>query len=414
MKSAPFLKASLSAMIALGLAAASTSVWSQQYPAPATPIPLPQNDDFYASPEQNTLSRVLPGTILRYREITAKSYYLFPVSGKAWQLMYRSTDSKGQPSASITTVLIPDNAPSAQRQLLSYQIAYDGLSLKCAPSHEMVKGAVLEQALISPALKKGWVVVTPDYEGLQSQWTAGKNSGQAVLDGIRAVEQFAPAGLSGAATPVAMMGYSGGSLASTWANELHPSYAPELNIKGVAVGGVPVDMGNVARKVDGKLFAGLYFGAVVGLSRAYDEVDVATLANDAGKAMFAEVGEMCAGQFLAGTPDPILKFAYKKMSSYTSVPNLLDVPVVKNIIAENRLGQRTPRAPMYIYEGTLDEFMPIADVDNLVKNYCSKGVKVQYNRVFSDHILLAVTGAAKAMAYLTDRLANKPAPSTCQ
>jgi hypothetical protein len=42
-------------------------------------------------------------------------------------------------------------------------------------------------------------------------------------------------------TKVGMMGYSGGAIATEWASELAPSYAPTLRIIGAAAGGVPVD-----------------------------------------------------------------------------------------------------------------------------------------------------------------------------
>jgi len=352
--------------------------------------------------------------VLRYREINAKAYYLFPVKGQAWQLMYRSTDHQGKPVAMIDTVLVPSNAPALQRKLLAYNIAYDALTLRCAPSYEFVKGTALEQALIQQALSKGLVVVSPDYEGLRSLWTVGKNSGQGVLDGIRAAENFTPAGLRGVNTPVAITGYSGGAIAAAWANELYPSYAPELNIKGVAAGGVAVDLGAVARKVDGTLFAGVYFGAVAALAQGYPEVDVASLTNAKGKEMPVKAQDMCLGQFLTGAPDPLTSFFFKKMSQYTNVPQLLDVPVVKQIIADNRLGQRVPGAPMYIYEGTVDELMPVTEVDKLVSQCCSQGVKLQYTRTVNDHILLAVTGYDKALGFLQDRLNDVPASSNCK
>ncbi|CAH0351136.1 lipase family protein [Aquabacterium sp. CECT 9606] len=396
------------------LALASTAAQAQEaYPAPASPPPLPQEDAFYQSPTEQALGSVAPGTVLRYREVSAKAYYLFPVKGKAWQLMYRSTNHKGLPVAMVGTVLVPENAPAQQRKLLSYNVAYDALTLRCAPSYEFVKGTALEQALIQSALKEGMVVMSADYEGLQSLWTVGVNSGNGVLDGIRAAERFTPAGLDGVNTPVAITGYSGGSVAAAWANELYPSYAPELNIKGVAAGGIPVDLGNVARKIDGKLFAGVYFGAVTALTRAYPEIDVATLTNDKGKAMLVKASEMCLGQFLTGAPDPLVAFAFQKMSSLVTVPDLLQVPGVKAVIAENRLGQRTPGAPMYIYQGTLDEMMPIADVDGLVKKYCAAGVKLTYKKSFNDHILLAITGYGNAFSFLKDRLNGKPAASNC-
>lgn len=401
---------------ALACCALAAHAAPETWPAPSGSIPEPKDDPFYAAPPDAALAAAAPGEILRVREISARAYYAFPLSSKAWQLVLRSTDHKGRAVASVATVLVPKSAPASGRKLLAYNVAYDALTLRCAPSYMTAKGTALEQALIGATLNKGWVVVLPDYEGLQSLWTVGLNSGQGVLDAIRAAENFAPAGLAGASTPVAITGYSGGAVATTWANELQPTYAPELNIRGVAAGGVPVDLGNVARKVNGKVFAGLYFGAVAALARGYPEVDTDTLTNAKGKEMLAKAGEMCAAQFLTGAPDPVVSFIFDRMEKYTTVPQLLDVPVVKDVIAQNRLGQRRPGAPAYIYEGTVDEVMPIADVDALVAQYCGQGVKVQYNRVFSDHILLAVAGWGKAFNYLQDRLADKAVavPSNCK
>lgn len=409
----PALQAGL-AIAALACALTGTAQAQVAFPPPASPAPLPNADAFYTSPATSELAAVNPGTVLRFREVTPKAYYAFKVKASAWQLMYRSTDHRGAPVAMVGTVLVPDSAPATQRQLLSYNVAYDALSLRCAPSYEIAKGTALEHALMAQALGKGLVVMAADYEGLNSYWTVGRLSGQGVLDGIRAAENFGPAGLSGAATPVVITGYSGGALASTWANELHPSYAPELNIKGVSAGGVPVDLGNVARKVDGKLFAGVYFGAVAALANAYPEVDAQALTNDKGKAMLAKAQEMCLGQFLTGAPDPLTAFAFQKMKNLVVVPDLLAVPTVQRVIAENRLGQRKPGAPLYLYQGTVDELMPIEDVDALVSSYCAQGVKVNYVRTVNDHLLLAVTGYGKALNYLMDRLAGKPVPSTCR
>ena len=84
-----------------------------------------------------------------------------------------------------------------------------------------------EEPLIGQALTMGWAVVVPDYEGPDSQWTAGTQAGHAVLDGIRAALRFGPAGLAGPSTPVGLWGYSGGAQATARATELQPGYAPD-------------------------------------------------------------------------------------------------------------------------------------------------------------------------------------------
>lgn len=405
---ARWIGASLLSLAACHAAQAAAQAW----PPLASPVAKPGDDAFYTAPSEAELQAAQPGDVLRYREMSAKAYYLFPVKGQAWQLMYRSTDHKGRPVAAVTAALLPSNAPAKNRKLYVYNTAYDALTLNCAPSYQIAKGTALEQALVQSGLNKGWVAVVPDYEGLESLWTVGRNSGQAVLDAIRAAERFQPLGLSGAATPAVLTGYSGGSIASTWANELYRSYAPELNIVGVAAGGVPVDMGNVARKVDGKLFAGLYMGAVSALGRAYPEVDVDALTNEEGKAMQVKIRDMCAGQFLGGTPDVVGSFAFKKMASYTTVPDILAVPAVQQVVALNRLGQRKPGAPTYLYNGLFDQVMPVEDVKGLVTTYCQQGVPTTFRQVLGEHITSVFLGFQGAFDYLEARLAGKAITST--
>lgn len=405
---ARWIGASLLSLAACHVAQAAAQPW----PPLASPVAKPGDDAFYTAPSEAELQAAQPGDVLRYREMSAKAYYLFPVKGQAWQLMYRSTDHQGRPVAAVTAALLPSTAPAKNRKLYVYNTAYDALTLNCAPSYQIAKGTALEQALVQSGLNKGWVAVVPDYEGLQSLWTVGRNSGQAVLDAIRAAERFQPLGLSGAATPAVLTGYSGGSIASTWANELYRSYAPELNIVGVAAGGVPVDMGNVARKVDGKLFAGLYMGAVSALGRAYPEVDVDALTNEEGKAMQVKIRDMCAGQFLGGTPDVVGSFAFKKMASYTTVPDILAVPAVQQVVALNRLGQRKPGAPTYLYNGLFDQVMPVDDVKGLVTTYCQQGVPTTFRQVLGEHITSVFLGFQGAFDYLEARLAGKAITST--
>ena len=77
-----------------------------------------------------------------------------------------------------------------------------------------------------------------------------------------------------ASTPVGLYGYSGGSIASEWASELAPTYAPELNVVGVAEGGIPVDYAHNLRYINGSpSWSGIMPGILLALTRAYD-VDI--------------------------------------------------------------------------------------------------------------------------------------------
>ena len=372
----------------------------------AAQVPLPRDDPFYTPP--TPLPDVPPGTILRSRTVSSTAVGI-PLPVRSWQVLYRTTDTHGAPVATVATIVLPlTPAPLKGRPLVSYQTAEDSLTTDCAPSIEMRRGTEAEMiAMVLPMLLSGAAVVVPDYEGPDSQWAAGHMAGHAVLDAVRAAQRFAPAGLRGSATPVGLWGYSGGGHATTWAAELQPSYAPELNVKGAAAGGVPADIEVTARHLDGGAFAGIYLAAAVGISRAYPEMDIQSLLNPAGKAMVEDIGNQCIEDF---TPN----YAFRRMSEFTTVPDPLVVPRVRAMLEHNGLGRRAPRAPLFIYHSILDELNPIAPTDGLVATYCHAGVAVKYYRdPASEHISLVATGAPLAAAYLADRFAGKPAPSTC-
>jgi hypothetical protein len=398
------------AMLAVGLlTAVGTASAQTAFPA-ASATTSPLQDAFYKAPSSASLELKQPGDVLRYRTVTAKDYTA-DVS-KAYQLMFRTTDTQGNAVAAITTVLIPKTAPATGRKIMSYQSFYDSLTLTCTPSYLTAQGKLFEASNVKPALKKGHVVVLTDYEGLSSQWIAGLNTAHGVLDGIRAAINYQPIGLNEGAA-IAMMGFSGGGHATGWAAEVAPEYAPELNIVGAAMGGVPVKVGNVARKVDGTLFSAVYLGAVVGLSRAYPEIDPAKYATPAGLTAIKDIGNRCLLGMFQGQSEMVLKYAFSKGTKFLKDPNFLDLPEIAAIIEENSMGTRTPNTNIYVYEGTNDEIMPVKDVDDLVDNYCSKGLKVQYNRTGGDHLLMAL-GSTAPMNWALDRLAGKAAPSNCK
>jgi hypothetical protein len=394
---------------------AGTVVGAVPAVASAAAPPPPQNDPFYQPP--SGYEATAPGTVLRSRVTTATAFGNLPQHAQAWQILYRTTDTQGRPEATVTTVLEPAGAtPSATRPLLSYQVAEDSAAPQCAISYQLQQGAgnenIVAQAeilLIDAGLQRGWAVTVPDYEGPDSAYVAGRQAGQAVLDSIRATENFQAAGLNGVNTNVGIWGYSGGALASGWAAELQPSYAPELKIKGVAEGGLPVSPGNVLAKINGGPFAGIAMSGIAGISKAYPQLAdfLATHLTAAGQAAFAKAATQCNSANVS-------TFAYTDVYKYFTVSDPLSQPVPAQVLAEDTLGQHTPTAPLFVYQSTNDELIPPADVDAAVAKYCASGATVTYHRdILSEHIALVATGAPDAINWLSDRLSGSPAATGC-
>src|SRR6266511_4176150 len=280
--------------------------------AEAAGLAPPDQDPFYGAPAD--LASHPNGAVLRSRSVTVTGLgTLLPV--RSWQVLFKSTDSHGQP------------------------VAEDTLGTVCAPSYTLRAGTEKELSLMAPALLRGWAVVVTDYEGPRSQYGAGAQAGHAVLDGITAALAFRSAGLA-ASTPIGLMGYSGGGLATAWAAELQGSYAPGLRVVGVAEGGAPADLKAAFDVIDGSVFAGLGFGAIVGISRAYPEMDIDSVLNDGGRQLVRDVASACAAELAA-------RYAFQRLDSFTTVPDAVDLPQFAAVLAATRLGQRTPVAPIF-------------------------------------------------------------------
>lgn len=376
--------------------------------APLTPVPAPQHDAFYAPPDP--LPDVAPGTVLRSRPVTVRALAL-PVPVRAWQVLYRSTDTQGARNAVSGTVLVPDTLwRSGPRPLVTYAVGTHGLGPECAPSYQLRQGRDPELGLMELALSRGWAVVVTDYEGSGTPgphtYAAGRTTGQAVLDAARAAQDLPEAGLVSSG-PVGVWGYSEGGIAASWAGELAPSYAPELAVRGIASGGTPADLEAVVRHLDGGPFSGLALAGAVGLSTAYPDLPFREILTAEGMAAVERISTQCVDEF---TRD----YAFRTLASFTTVPDPVALPQWQAVLAANRLGDDPPEVPVLIYHAALDELIPVAVARELAAEYCGQGADVQYIELALDeHVSGAVTGAPLAVAFLADRFAGRPAPNTC-
>jgi hypothetical protein len=381
-------------------------------PLPGQPRP-PNQDPFYRAPHD--LAGHRPGDILRSRPIVELS--LTSLTGiRAYQLLYRSTDARGAPIATVATVLVPNVPAPGPRRLVSYHTAEDSLTTRCAPSYNLRTGSGAigpESGAMALLLARGWDVVVPDYEGPHSEFTVGPLAGQAALDGVRAAERFDAAGLPGKATKVGMMGYSGGSIPTVWANAMAHHYAPELNLVGIAAGGVPANLRENLAFLDGSPFFSAIVTASIGIDRAYPDLDLDSVLNNRGRELAAALGRDaygCSGG-LSSTPQG-------RLSQYTHYRNsaeLLRVPRISRIMDRLNL-IKGPKfsAPADIYQAVHDEIVTAKPVDELVSAQCRAGAIIDYHRLpVGEHAVGALVYLGPGMQYLADRFAGKRPSDSC-
>ena len=381
----------------------------------------PSEDPFYTPPTGYESSA--PGTILRSRAIpgTLAIDSILPINVQAaYQLLYRTTDSLGNPQATVTTIIVPHRADP--KKLLSYQIAEDGAYINCAPSYMLQLSSKLEDGsstsaietlFIIAALDQGWIVNSPDYEGPLGAFASGLQAGQAVLDSVRAA--LASGSVTGVSSEAAyqMWGYSGGSLATEWAAELQPSYAPELSFIGAALGGLVPNITSVLNTINKGPFADLGPAGIMGLTHAYPDLAVYVDENlvPSKAADFKKAGTQCLNTDMT-------QFLFSDIYSYfTQGEEIWNDPVPQSVFQGTGLQgtHGTPKMPMFFYKAVADEVSPVADTDALVNKLCSQGAQIQYVRNgLGEHATEIITGSGDAFIFLKSRFDGIPAVSGCK
>ncbi|WP_308259254.1 lipase family protein [Pseudonocardia sp. H11422] len=354
-----------------------------------------------------------PGALLAADPSAALIAPLVPLPGRAWSLLYRSTSATGEPNVVSGTLLLPPGewTGPGERPVVSYAVGTHGLGDQCAPSAQLASGTEQELVLVQQALARGWAVVVTDYEGLgipgDHTYVVARAEGHAVLDAVRAAIAVPTAGLS-AGAPVGIWGYSQGGGAAAVAAELAADYAPELDVRGVAAGGVPADLAAVftsgARSPQA---TGLIVSATAGFDAAYPELALRELLTPAGQALYDDVRDECVGQIVAkGLPYTV--------QGLSAVPDPLAGEDVQVRLAENGAGSVAPAAPALVYHGGADELIPVTQARGLRADWCEQGATVQYTELpGAEHVDGAVLGGPAAANWLADRFADHPAPTSC-
>jgi hypothetical protein len=396
---------------AAGLAVASGAASAQAAPA----LRLPSHDPFYTYTGSKPLSQIAPGTVLKTRPVTLKIASL-TVPYQADQVLYRTTGEQGQPRITVTTIIKP--LGSLGTKIVSYQTAYDALGSECDPSYTLRGGnpgdtdSQAEAAVIALYVTAGYTVTVPDYEGTRLDWGAGQESGYGTLDGIRATENYLGVPSS---TEVGMVGYSGGSIATEWASEVAPKYAPELNIIGAASGGVPVDFAQNLTYINGNdTWSGVIPAILVSVGRAFG-VDIDKYLSSYGLKITRAVQGECIASFAAAYPG----LTYQQLVK-VQYANPFQVPILVRIMNHLLMGTAPghPQMPLLLgvgnADGTGDGIMVAGDVEALAHEYCQQGVPVTFDEYPGlEHTEAAVPFETDAMTFLTGLFAGQPPNNGC-
>jgi hypothetical protein len=405
---------------------------------PGMAVPQPKDDPFYSYAGSTPLASIAPGKVLNTRNIHYRAFGV-PTWLRATQLLYRSTSQTGNPTVNVTSVIQPPDQDD-KTKVISYQSAYDSLNQNDEPSYAISGGVTLgglvpnvELAVFGPFLADGYTVIVPDTEGQRADFAAGPEYGMNTLDSIRAV--FSPSSTVGLPddAKVAMLGYSGGAIATEWAAELAPTYAPDVNARmiGAAMGGLLVDPAHNLHYIEGSLgWAGVMPMALVGIARAFEKE------TDFRKYLSANGAKLYDDMQTTSIVDVLFQPKYSgltwKKLAKPKYPTPESIPLYVDCVNDLIMGTGgTPTIPLFIGQGANGELegtpgdkkgiragdgvMIAGDVRTLARGYCAKGNKTVWYEEYEDysHISSLLLWLPNSIAWIKERFAGLPAPQNC-
>jgi hypothetical protein len=400
--------------------------------ARAAALPPPEQDPFYRYEGGTPLAEIAPGTVLKTRTLP---YHVagLPLPVKAVQLLYRSTGQTGEATVNVSSVLLPPLRLGAPK-IVAYQSFYDSLNPADEPSYAISGGLTLggaipqvETLLFAPELIAGNAIVIADTEGQSSDFAAGPEYGINTLDSLRAALASPATGL-GSVRKIGLIGYSGGAIATEWAAELAPTYAPDVNSRlvGASFGGVLAEPAHNLHYVDGSSqWAGVIPMAIIGISRAF-HIDLTPYLSEYGKQLYDKLQKASITEVLGKYPG--LTWAQLAKPEY---PTPESIPVYVETVNQLIMGTGgTPSVPLQIAQGAFGELegtsgskpgigegdgvMIAGDVRTLAREYCERGVAVSYTQQdLLGHVPTALPWITAAIPWLAERFAGKAAPQNC-
>ena len=356
--------------------------------------------EFYALPDD--LPAGSPGELIRSKTIDSA-----PAGTRAWRVIYHSTDMAGADIPVAGLVIVPD-LPAAKegRTVVSWAHPTTGSAQKCGPSLAVDPFELIEG--MANLLAQGYAVVATDYQGMTiagpSSYLLGVTEGNNVLDAVRAGRNLPEVSLS---SHVLLWGHSQGGQAALFAAQQARAYAPELDVRAVAVAAPAASLTALLSDdiidVSGVTIASLAIPAMIAAYRdTYDEAELWSILTPAGQAAAPKVQELC----LLTDTAKIHEITGPLVGGFvTSDPSTTEP--WKTILTENSAGGSPLGVPVYIAQGLDDELViPTATAD-YVKTLCAAGEKVQFDEFTGvTHATVALTAIPSVLSFFS--AAEKP------
>lgn len=337
-----------------------------------------------------------------------------PLSATSTRILYRSTASDGKTIVPVSGVVIVSagDPPAGGRPIVAWAHPTSGIVPKCAPSlavfiYQQIQG-------LHELLQKGYVVVATDYPGLGTSephpYLVGVSEGNAVLDSIRAARQLLGAGASNKA---ALWGHSQGGQAVLYAADLAATYAPDLDIVGVAAAAPATEIGKLMMMDIGTSGGKNLTAMTLWTWNRYYGVPLDNVVLPAAIPLIDKLADICL-ESLVDMPGRMEIGKELQRGGLLSVDDITTIEPWKTYMDENTIGTLPPAMPVFIAQGTKDDTVDPSVTEAYMAELCAAGSRVAfYPMTGVGHLTAAKDSAGQAIAWMSDRFAGAPAPTSC-
>lgn len=336
------------------------------------------------------------GSIIRSKRIKTQGLPLAQ-AGKTYLVLYRSTLPDGKRTAVSGTITIPKGkAPKGGFPTVAWAHGTTGIADVCAPTRLMYtrKGdgyTSSQSGQQTDWIKQGWAVTNTDYQGLGTDpmhpYLIGVSEGRSLVDSVLAARALS----KGVGKRWALIGHSQGGHAALWGASLAESWAPAVELEGVAPIAPANHIGEQAEliaNIDSNPFGSL--PALI-VSAAAKELGLAPATVFSEKLMqfYPLIDQRCA----------LPEFADVPLSEHWN-PDF-DTKVVTDFLHANDPEDLTLEVPVLVTQGTADNTVLPVFTDQLAAEYTARGFDVTYTKLEGvNHVDAARESRALDLAFL--------------
>lgn len=366
----------------------------------------PTVDEFYDTPAPLPDR---PGELLD-AELFSRT---IPDEAQAWRILYTTTRADGVPAVASGLVVVPANRPAVPMPVIALAHGTTGVDRACAPSLLADPFGAGAFFALDRVIDEGWALVATDYVGLGTEgghpYLVGEPAGRSVLDAVRAARQLEGLRL---AEETIVWGHSQGGGAALWTGGLAPTYAPEIELLGVAALAPASDLVGLADGLD-TVIAGSIFASYLlhGYANAYPDVRVEDYVRPTARAVF----DAAVGRCLAEPAALLSIIGSVTLGDQIFSSELDSGPLLERL--EQNVPARPIEAPLLIAQGEADSLV-LPDVQSAyVDARCAAGQPIDF-RTFPglDHVPLVEADSPlipELFDWTRSRLAGQEPTPTC-